>query len=60
MAWQTPDGEIVLREAGSTTPAAVARGRFPSFGAAPAGKGPLVLVWEDPERGAMARNLSPR
>jgi hypothetical protein len=57
-AWQSPDGTIVLQTAGAAaTPAG--RGGFASFGAATGGKGRVVLVWEDPERGAMARILGP-
>ena len=58
MAWQTADGDVVLKD--STSPAAaVARGRFPHLGAAPGGRGPVVLAWEDPEQGAMARAVVP-
>lgn len=57
-AWQTPDGNIVLQTKGAAaTP--VGRGGFASFGAAPGGKGGVVLVWEDPERGAMIRKVGP-
>ncbi len=54
MAWQTPEGDVVLRASGSQ-PVTVGRGRFPSLGAMPGGRGPIVLAWEDPERGAMVR-----
>jgi hypothetical protein len=56
-AWQTPDGEIVLKEPGASAPVAVGRGKFPSFGAAARGQGPVVLVWEDPDAGVMTRPL---
>lgn len=57
-AWQTPDGNIVLQTKGAAaTP--LGRGGFAAFGAAPGGKGEVVLVWEDPERGAMARKVGP-
>lgn len=55
-AWQTPDGNVVLQTNGAAaTP--VGRGGFASFGAAPGSKGEVVLVWEDPERGAMVRRV---
>jgi hypothetical protein len=53
VAWQTSDGDVALARGGSAAPAVVGRGRFPALGAAPDGKGPVVLAWEDPERGAM-------
>jgi hypothetical protein len=57
-AWQTPDGAVVVQTAGApATP--VGRGGFASFGVAPGGKGKVVLVWEDPEKGAMVRTLGP-
>jgi hypothetical protein len=52
-AWQTPEGDVVLKKTGADAPVTVGHGRFPSFGAAPAG--PVVLAWEDPDRGAVAR-----
>jgi hypothetical protein len=52
-AWQTPDGNVVLQtKGGAAIP--VGRGGFAAFGAAASGKGEVVLVWEDPDRGAMA------
>ncbi len=54
-AWQGPEGDIVLKKAGADGPVTVGRGKFPSFGAAPGG--PVVLAWEDPDLGAMARPL---
>jgi hypothetical protein len=57
-AWQTPDGNVVVQAAAApTTP--VGRGGFASFGAAPGGKGEVVLVWEDPEKGVMVRTVGP-
>jgi hypothetical protein len=55
-AWQTPDGNVVLQTAGAAA-APIGRGRFASFGVAPGGNGEVVLVLEDPERGAMVRKL---
>lgn len=57
-AWQTPEGTIVV-QTGVAAAAPVGRGGFASFGAAPGGGGEVVLVWEDPERGAMARRVGP-
>ena len=57
IAWQSADGEILLKR-GSSEPESIGRGKFPSFSAAAGPKGPLVLVWEDPESGAVARVLS--
>lgn len=57
-AWQTADGNVVVQavdKAGKAVP--VGRGGFAAFGAAPDGKGEIVLVWEDPERGAMVRKV---
>jgi hypothetical protein len=59
IAWQTPEGDVVLKKAAST-PEVIGRGRFPSFGVAPTAKGPLLIVWEDPEKGAMSRVVAPR
>jgi hypothetical protein len=57
-AWQTGAGDVVLQAEGApATP--VGRGGFASFGAAPGGKGKVVLVWEDPGKGAMVRNVVP-
>jgi hypothetical protein len=53
MAWQTPENEIVLKRSGAAA-VPVGRGRFAAIGAAANGKGPVVLAWEDPERGAVA------
>jgi hypothetical protein len=57
-AWQTPDGKIVLQTA-SAVATPIGRGGFASFGAASGGKGEVVLVWEDPEKGAMVRRVGP-
>jgi len=54
VAWQSTDGDILLKKPGAA-PAVVGRGKFPSLAAAPGGKAPLVLVWEDPESGVMTR-----
>jgi hypothetical protein len=57
-AWQTPDKNVVVQtKEGAPTP--VGRGGFASLGAAPGGNGEVVLVWEDPERGAMVRTIGP-
>ena len=55
-AWET-EGSIVMRSSAGAA-IQVGRGRFAAFGAAPGGKGDVVLVWEDPEQGVMLRRAS--
>lgn len=56
IAWQSAEGDVLLKREGSA-PEVLGSGRFPTFGVPHANKGPLVLVWEDPKTGAMARVL---
>jgi hypothetical protein len=58
IAWQGGEGEILLKRPGAAVEV-IGPGKFPMFGAPPGGKGPLILVWEDPQAGAMSRLLAP-
>ncbi len=55
-AWET-EGTIVMQSWAGTA-IQVGRGRFAALGAAPGGKGDIVLVWEDPEQGVMLQRAS--
>ena len=58
IAWQNELGAILLQRSGSK-PELVGRGKFPAFGFAASGSRTLILAWEDPESGAVARVVSP-